>query len=265
MVTGIFAKLFGRFFSPTTKPIAPQRARIDLKEQPRRIYAIGDVHGRFDLLQKIENKIIEDAKGFDGAKLIIMLGDYVDRGPQSAEIISHLIAPPPKEFERICLAGNHEQVMLDFLNAPLSSENWLKFGGDATLRSYGISTEQITQNNLGSRKFAQVLKANVPDDHIAFLSELPSLVTTPDFLFVHAGIRPGVAIAQQVDEDLMWIRGKFLTHDWSRGQTIVHGHTPNDTPELINGRVNIDTGAYATDKLTAARVDGTGVTFLSTN
>ena len=263
-MAGFFAKLFGGFFSPATKPAIQQRACINLKEKPQRIYAIGDVHGRFDLLQKIENKIIKDAKDFDGTKLIVMLGDYVDRGPQSAEVISHLIAPPPTGFERICLAGNHEQVMLDFLHAPESSENWLKFGGDETLRSYGISPDLVTQNGLSSRKFAQILKANVPDDHLKFLSELPSIVTMPDYIFVHAGIRPGVEISQQVDQDLMWIRGKFLTHDWTDGPTIVHGHTPGDAPEIINGRVNIDTGAYATEKLTAARVDGSGVSFLST-
>jgi len=246
-------------------PIIPQRHHVRFEIQPDLIYAVGDVHGRFDLLLKLEEVIVKDAKDHPGKdKLIVMLGDYVDRGSQSAQVLDHLIAAPPEGFARVCLAGNHEQVMLNFLAAPLETENWLKFGGVETLGSYGIPPEQVYASNFGSRKFMQLLKSHLPDEHIRLLSDFPSMVVMQKYLFVHAGIRPGVKIDDQLDQDLMWIRGEFLKHDWTGDRTIIHGHTPRDQPEHILGRVNVDTGAYASERLTAARIEGNDITFLST-
>ena len=265
-MVGIISNIFNKILRRSASPVLPQRHHVRFENQPDLIYAIGDVHGRFDLLQKLEKMITADAKNYAGKdKLIVMLGDYVDRGPQSAQVLDHLIAAPPEGFVRTCLAGNHEQVMLNFLSAPSETENWLKFGGVETLGSYGIPPEQIYASKFASRKFTQLLKAHIPDEHIQFLTNLPSMVGMQKYLFVHAGIRPGVEVDKQLDQDLMWIRGDFLKHDWAGDRTIVHGHTPQNQPEQINGRVNIDTGAYASERLTAARIVGNNITFLFTS
>ncbi|MCP4182721.1 MAG: serine/threonine protein phosphatase [Hyphomicrobiales bacterium] len=242
-----------------------------IENRPDLIYAIGDVHGCYDLLLDLENLIINDADGVIGSKLIIMLGDYVDRGLRSREVIDHLIARPPSGFERICLAGNHEQMMSDFYNNPWGVWPWLEYGGDDTLASYGI----FEIHNLKNRNLELALKSCIPEGHVEFIDRLPSLLATPDFVFVHAGLRPNIPLSQQNDADLLWIRGDFMNSEslkiasskefaLEQNVRIVHGHIPNDEPVVSNTRICVDTGAYMSGELTALKIKSNGdISFLS--
>lgn len=241
---------------PTTSPRKEQRARLALDLEQTAIYAIGDVHGRLDLLRRLEEKIVADSTSHAGAKLIIMLGDYVDRGPDSAGVISHLIQPPPAGFERICLAGNHDVAMLNYLEGRLPLEGWLGMGAAQTLYSYGIDPERLS---VLYRKPAEIdvhVKADIPSAHTDFLRSLPVMVQSRRCVFVHAGIRPGIPLDAQTDEDLMNIRQGFLDAPEPFDRWIIHGHTRVKFPRAKGRRLSIDTGAFATGRLTALRVMG---------
>jgi serine/threonine protein phosphatase 1 len=219
------------------------------------IYAIGDVHGRLDLLLRLEDAIVADAADRPGRKLIVMLGDYVDRGPSSAQVLDHLMAPPAAGFARVCLAGNHEEMMLDFVRRPSSDADWLAYGGIETLMSYGLDRDEIL---LGMRSAAGLrrLAAAIPQHHLDFVRGLPGMLTVPGYIFVHAGVRPGVAMEAQRDEDLFWIRHEFIGSEADFGGVVVHGHTPMRSAEITPNRIGIDTGAFATGVLTAAAISG---------
>ena len=236
--------------------------RLTAAQRPALIYAIGDVHGCLDQLQALEARIVADAAGTAGDKWIVMLGDYVDRGPRSAQVLDHLIAPPPAGFSRISLRGNHDQAMLSALEDPRALDSWIGWGIESTLGSYGLGPSQMAELAAPGRAATrqQLLQAHIPDEHVAFLRNLPVLLSVPGYIFVHAGLRPGVATAQQRDRDLMWIRGEFLDAGYDFGATVVHGHTPVDAPELTPHRIGIDTGCYASGILTAVRIDDRGVT-----
>jgi len=255
-----FEGLFGRTAGPAST--AP---RLNAAERPALLYAIGDVHGCLDALKALEARIIADAADTPGEKWIVMLGDYVDRGPHSAQVLDHLTARPPSGFSRICLRGNHEEAMLDALEDPRAIDTWLGFGSEATLASYGLSATQIEDlarpGRAASRQ--QLLHAYVPDEHIAFLRNLPVMLTVPGYILVHAGLRPGVATTAQLDRDLMWIRGEFLAANHDFGAVVIHGHTPADEPYLSARRVGIDTACFASGTLTAVRVDDDGVRVLA--
>ncbi|WP_246658763.1 metallophosphoesterase family protein [Mesorhizobium sp. J18] len=217
------------------------------------IYAVGDVHGCLDQLLSLERKILADAAEIPGPKLIIMLGDYIDRGPASAQVIDHLAAEPPEGFDRICLAGNHEVMMLDYLERRESRARWLSLGADATLASYGIDHRRLRELYRNGEGIDEMIRETVPAAHAAFLRSLPVLVSAPGFLFVHAGIRPGVELADQKDEDLVSIRSEFYAKAHLIDRLVVHGHTPVERPMLEGKRLNIDTGAYFSGRLTAVR------------
>ncbi|WP_075290732.1 metallophosphoesterase family protein [Pararhizobium arenae] len=227
-----------------------QRRKHFLDQGPDHLYAIGDVHGCEDLLASLEAKIVADALARSGSKWIVMLGDYVDRGPKSASVLDRLTFRPPEGFQRFCLAGNHEEVMLDFLNNPSSDHRWLDFGGLETLYSYGIHKLP------GSRQaIRNVLLSHIPQEHISFLETLPSLISVPGLCLVHAGIRENVSLEEQVDSDLLWLRPRPTEgNSASRNFTVVHGHTPVPDVEMIQGRINVDTGAYLSAKLSAVRL-----------
>lgn len=235
--------------------------RLSAAERPPLIYAVGDVHGCLDALKALEAKISADAAGEPGEKWLVMLGDYVDRGPQSAQVLDHLTAPPPAGFVRICLRGNHEAAMLAALEDGARIERWLAFGGEATLASYGLNATQIsTLAGAGkARSKLQLLQAYVPDEHVAFLTGLPVMLSVPGYVFVHAGLRPGVPLERQRDSDLLWIRDEFLVADHDFGVVVVHGHTPAVEPFLSPRRIGIDTGCFASGRLTGLRVDANGV------
>lgn len=185
-----------------------------------------------------------------------MLGDYVDRGPRSAQVLDHLLEPPPAGFRRVALRGNHEQVLLDFLASPRRGESWLDFGAEATLASYGADPLVARR---GALPAAAALEALMPIEHREFLANLPTLLTVPGYAFVHAGLAPGVPLVRQNDADLIWIREPFLSADpLAEGLVVVHGHTPGRDPVVTPARICVDTAAFATGRLTAVRIPAEG-------
>jgi serine/threonine protein phosphatase 1 len=218
-----------------------------------RIYAIGDVHGRIDLLDQVFLKIDADLarRPVPRARQII-LGDYVDRGPHSKGVINRLIERGQTN-ELICLKGNHESCVLEFLRNPSSLLQWRALGGFETLRSYGVTglpPAEATAPYSECEKLAEEFARMLPASHWEFFSRLKLSFVCGDFFFVHAGVRPGVPLALQAEEDLLWIRDDFLLYEQDYGKVIVHGHTPVPELEILLNRINIDTGAYATGRLT---------------
>jgi serine/threonine protein phosphatase 1 len=237
---------------------SPKRARdgaprLKLEHQPDRIYAIGDVHGCLDLLKRLEAKIVADAAGAPGDKLIVMLGDLIDRGPASAQVIDHVLSRPPAGFGRISLLGNHESMMLAFIRDPRRGAIWLENGGRETLLSYGLPSDTLLRG-VALRVLENVIASHVPQEHIEFLERLPVLLDTPDAIFVHAGLRPGVKLEAQSDDDLIWFRDNYESDYAEFGRPVVHGHMPRAEALLAPFRIAIDTGAYANGRLTAVRV-----------
>lgn len=234
-------------------------AGIDLDEAKGpdgvRIYAIGDVHGRLDLLRGL-HAAIEGEIARDGVRdwRIVQLGDYVDRGPDSRGVLDFLSARQAADPRVVVLAGNHDLGFLDFLDEPDPDGLFANWGGDATARSYGVEANFRDVIRLDQTRAA--LERAVPRAHRRFLEGLPFSVEFGDFFFCHAGIRPGVALDRQAVQDLIWMREPFLGHRGLHPKVIVHGHTAEDEPELLPNRVNVDTRAYQSGRLTALAIDG---------
>ncbi|WP_112412250.1 metallophosphoesterase family protein [Hyphomicrobiales bacterium] len=237
-----------------TNGFGHRRRREWLEHLDMPTYVIGDVHGRYDLLSALERKIFADAARLPGRKLIIMLGDFIDRGPASAQVVSRLMAPPPNGFDRICLTGNHEMEMLSYVDGEISLEDWVALGGDATLASYGVDIPRLQQLYPKRKMLDTFIRTWLPDDHVNFLRSLPILLDTPKALFVHAGIDPDRSIADQQDDDLVFIRSRFYDSAQPLPKLIIHGHTPVQRAEVNGLRLNLDTGAFYTDRLSAARL-----------
>lgn len=233
---------------PTPSPRVPEGSRV---------YAVGDVHGRVDLLDEMFRLIERDAQGSQAArKVIVMLGDYLDRGPDAQGVMERLLAGPPAGFHLVPLKGNHEQFLLDFLADPEVLELWLWNGGRVTLASYGVE---------GYAEAARrALTDALPPAHLAFLEALPCRHVEGDYAFVHAGIQPGIALEDQSEFDLLWIRHPFLGSMADFGHVIVHGHSITPEPEVRSNRIGIDTGAYMTGRLTALALEGDRHWFLHT-
>jgi diadenosine tetraphosphatase ApaH/serine/threonine PP2A family protein phosphatase len=211
----------------------------------RRIYAIGDVHGRADLLEMMHRRIAADLELNPIANpLLICLGDYVDRGPDSAGVLDLLLEEAPAGMKRIALMGNHEALMLRFLVDESVAPVWLANGGDATLESYGI--DPLDSYERARRQLDRL----IPRPHRALLESLALSHSEGDYFFVHAGVKPGLALDQQRQEDMLWIRGEFLHSDADHGKIVVHGHSITAEPEIRPNRIGIDTGAYASGRLT---------------
>jgi len=227
----------------------------------RRIYAVGDIHGRADLLSELFKRIDDDLQARPITDSIqVFLGDYIDRGPNSRQVIDLLIARR-RRHNVLFLKGNHEDCALRFLSDPTTLSEWQKIGGVPTLLSYGVmptrSDDPETQH-----KVSTALREAMPDSHRRFIAGLPLSFTCGDFFFVHAGVRPGVPLQKQSQRDLLWIRDDFLLHEEDFGKVVVHGHTPVYKPDIQSNRINIDTGAYATGQLTCLVLEGHSVTFL---
>lgn len=217
----------------------------------RRIYAIGDVHGRADLLERLHRRIAMDAELNPIADpLLICLGDYVDRGPDSAGVINLLLEDAPAGMKRIALLGNHEALMLRFLVDESVAPVWLANGGDATLESYGV--DPLNSYEQARRELHRAL----PPAHRALLESLALSHSEGGYFFVHAGVKPGLALELQKREDMLWIRGEFLHSDADHGKVVVHGHSITAEPEIRPNRIGIDTGAYASDRLTCLVLEG---------
>ena len=210
-----------------------------------RIYAVGDIHGRLDLLERMIAAIARDAAAQGGSSLTITLGDYVDRGPQSRGVIDRLIVNPfPGDY--VALKGNHEALLEEFLADPQAGLHWQQLGGLQTLRSFGVRLPPRG----GFAQAAADLRAALSPAQQKFLASLKTSLAVGRYFFCHAGVRPGVPLDRQSEDDLLWIRQEFLDSDADFGKLVVHGHTPVVEPQVRANRINIDTGAFATGRLT---------------
>jgi serine/threonine protein phosphatase 1 len=226
-----------------------------------RIYAVGDVHGRADLLKQLFSRVDEDLKEHPIAETIhIFLGDYIDRGQDSAAVLDLLIERA-RTHRMACLKGNHEFFLFEFLENPGVLKHWEQYGGLPTLASYGL-TPTINADPKEQAALSASLRNAIPKSHSQFLAGLKLCFTFGDFFFVHAGVRPGMPLSRQCEEDLLWIRDEFLLHEKPFEKIIVHGHTPVMEPDVRSNRINIDTGAYATGRLTCLRLERDKIEFV---
>jgi serine/threonine protein phosphatase 1 len=226
-----------------------------------RIYAIGDIHGRLDLLDEVVARIDADMDRHPASDAIrVFLGDYIDRGPDSKRVLDRLInycvAQPT-----VCLMGNHEAFLREFLKNPDTLSIWSGCGGLDTLLSYGLAPT-ASPNAAGQRKLASDLDRVFPSSHRTFLGSLRPYFICGDFFFVHAGVRPGICLTEQSEDDLLWIREEFLLCQDDFGKVVVHGHTPVREPDVRPNRINIDTGAYATGRLTCLALESDTIRFI---
>lgn len=225
-----------------------------------RIYAIGDVHGCARTLDALGERIAQDIAARPVAEVLeIFLGDYVDRGADTAGVIERVAADVPGRT-RVRLMGNHEDAMLDALNDGTRMARWLAFGGEATLRSYGIEPREHAHD---SQSLQPLARSVIPEAHVTFLENLSLRHEEPGYLFVHAGIRPGVPLAEQEAQDLLWIREEFYEAKDPLPAFVVHGHTPVNEPEILPHRANIDTGAVYGNALSALVLEGEELRVLS--
>lgn len=234
------------------------------------IYAIGDVHGRYDLLHALLGEIGRDAADVHPGvtPLLVLCGDYVDRGPSSAEVIAALTwLQRSTAVEARLLAGNHEAMLLDFLDRPAEHGGWLSVGGFETVRSYGVDLPATFDHKdpVALKSVRDSLLDVMPTSHYCLLQNLELYVEAGDYAFVHAGVAPGVALASQTRDDLLWIRGEFLDHPQPAKSIIVHGHTwTDDRAQVLPHRIGIDTGAYETGTLTALHIFGDRLDIIQT-
>jgi serine/threonine protein phosphatase 1 len=219
-----------------------------------RIYAIGDVHGRADLLEQVFSQIDAHIAAYPvDHPLQVLVGDYIDRGPYSREVLDRLIERSGSS-RMVLLKGNHETFIPDFLRDPSMFGSWSQMGGLETLMSYGV-IPSLNADAKTQKEFAIALQAALPKSHRAFLAGLKSSFSCGGFFFVHAGVKPGVPFDEQREADLLWIRDEFLFHEEKFGKVVVHGHTPVRTVDMRPNRINIDTGAYATGKLSCIIIE----------
>ncbi len=228
-----------------------------------RVYCIGDVHGRHDLLLDLHRMIEDDAAAYDGARTVVYLGDLVDRGMESMEVVDELLHRPLDGFESVCLMGNHEQTMLDFLAYPEQAAGWLSWGGRETLASYGVRVP-VGMKKPDVVEVRDELASRIPEAHVDFLRKMPFFHACGDYLFVHAGIRPGVPLQEQSNSDLLWIRNEFLDDERDHGFVVVHGHTISDEVQVKPNRIGLDTGAFCTGVLSCMVLEGSDRRFLQT-
>ena len=232
--------------------------KLDAASVPegQRVYAIGDIHGMADLLQKLLTKITLDiAEHPEEEARIVFLGDYVDRGKDSRRVLDYLLSddiPAPSTY----LLGNHEELMLGFLEEPELAEQWRHFGGLETLNSYGVDVDEVLRGR-GYERARNELVRRIPDSHLRFLQDLLSSTECGGYFFCHAGVQPNVPLAQQTRSDLLWARDEFLRFDGRFEKVVVHGHTPCEEVHFRPNRINVDTGAYATQRLSAVCLVGT--------
>jgi serine/threonine protein phosphatase 1 len=238
--------------------------RVYAGPEGKRLYAVGDIHGRLDLLDQLLGQVEDDilARPVETAALVF-LGDLIDRGPDSAGVIERLRNLQAFPAKSLFLLGNHEEILLRVLaGEPGLAYDWLGFGGDACAESYGVSASSLQA--MDEDRIALVLGKAMPKSHVEFLKSFGDTFRFGDYLLVHAGIRPGVAIEEQQPHDLRWIRHPFLSDGHDHGCMVIHGHTISDGIDQRSNRLGIDTGAYRTGVLTAAVVEGEELRFLAT-
>ena len=232
----------------TSKPAAPRGHRA---------YVVGDIHGRLDLLEQLLELIEQDTSKRRKLKnTVVFLGDLIDRGPASAEVVERLRTYKPQFANTAFVMGNHEEVLLRVLDGDSALlGQWLKFGGAQCLRSYG--SDPVALKKMPPEQAIALVRQTVPQTHADFLRSFADTISFGGYLFVHAGVRPGTSLADQTQSDLRWIREPFLQDDCDHGFVVVHGHTISERVELRSNRIGIDTGAYRTGVLTALGLEGT--------
>ena len=254
-------RLFNR--PPKAAPAAPLSTPAGLSAGSV-VWAIGDIHGRLDLLDRLLSAIVDQDGHRDGAPPgLVFLGDYIDRGSQSCGVIDRLVdlADDPA-FETHFLKGNHEDKMLEFLDDPTVGAAWCDYGGAQALESFGLKVPVLKHRPEGWVSLSSDLAHRLSQRQRAFLESLKYSVVIGGYFFAHAGARPGVRLEDQSDQDLMWVRGSFLNSDTRFERVVVHGHTPADDPHIDHRRIGIDTRAYESGVLTAVRLEGLGHSFL---
>jgi serine/threonine protein phosphatase 1 len=238
------------------------RERRHLDRQPEAIYAIGDLHGRADLMVLMEEEIARDAAAIPGEKWIVWLGDTIDRGPKAAKVIDRFVRQRADGFTRICLAGNHELAMAEFLDDPSPTHPWLSYGGLQTLLSYGIPWDRL--QGAGKSKLRDLVASHIPEEHAEWVAGLPVMLTTPHHVLVHAGLRPGTPVERQTDRDFAWFDDGLAADYTDIGKVVVHGHVVVEQPLDGPARICVDTGAVDSGVLTAVRLTGpTGRKFIA--
>jgi len=226
------------------------------------LYVIGDIHGCSDLLDRMIAAIRADLTASPVEEcLTVTLGDYIDRGPDSRGVLDRLIKNPfPTAF--VALKGNHEAMLENFLLDPTIASQWRQFGGLETLTSYGVPVSSLMLGR-DYGETAEVLKAALPAAHLEFIESLQTSLSIGRYFLCHAGVRPGIPLESQSVDDLLWIRRSFLDSRADFGKIVVHGHTPAEEPEVLANRINVDTGAYMTGRLTCVALGREPARFLS--
>ena len=248
---GILTRLFGGAEPSERNP----SQQLHLSELPPLTYVIGDIHGMSDLYRKLERHIAAEADG--QPCLIVCVGDVVDRGQDSAGVIDQLMATPPKGLQRLVLMGNHEEMFLEFLTAPHSKHPWLSYGGRETLASYGIYGDPMQGFEIPTKRLRQMIEASIPAEHVSWMRNLPMALNLGGRYFVsHSGIDPNKPLEMQTSRDLMWTRGMNVAPP--EGITVIHGHTPVEAVGVTGPYINVDTGAYASGRLSAVRLTPAG-------
>ena len=226
-----------------------------------RVYAIGDIHGCYVELKKLLKAIKKDLEDYDGESRLVFLGDYVDRGPDSKAVIEKLVSGKLPGDKQHFLLGNHEEAMMKVMDGKSKRANdWLSFGGRQMMESYGVGKKELYE---AGGDVGAILREVMPKSHRKFFEKLKLKKQIGDYLFVHAGIRPGVPIDEQEQGDLVWIRDRFLKSDRDHGVVVVHGHTISEKPQNKANRIGVDTGCYATGQLTAVRLQGSERAFIT--
>lgn len=263
--------------TPTRSEAAPIVDRVTHAPDGECLYAIGDIHGRRDLLERLIEQIEEDSASLpEGTKrTLVFLGDYIDRGLQSRDVIDLLVSDRLKDFETVFLMGNHEEALLRFLQDASFGKQWVRYGGGETLYSYGFqppntrtsltSHEAMQAAQKAWEKVWQEFRARLPQEHLAFYSSLLPYHVAGDYMFVHAGMRPNVPLDQQSERDMLWIRDEFLDDTQPFEHLVVHGHTPADGIFRDNRRIGLDTGAFISGRLSAAKLFKSEISFLETS
>ena len=233
----------------------------------RRLYAIGDVHGRADLLGALLRQIDADLRQHgraETAPTLVFLGDYVDRGLESRRCVDLLLELAARPLETHFLKGKHDAALLNFLANPTSGDRWLRKGGAETLFSYGVQAPLNRHSTRELARTADALRAAMPAAHLNFFDRLKLHVRFGDYLFVHAGLKPGLPLEKQQERDLLSIGEPFLKARKEWPFVVVHGHSPVERFYRDARRIGVDTGAYATGRLSAVCLEGDAVRLLST-
>lgn len=225
-------------------------------------WVVGDIHGCLSLYQDLEQEIVSDGARVRGPKLIVLVGDIVDRGPDSSGVIEHVMGPPPPGFQRVCLLGNHEDMMLRFMDEPVAGHGWLQYGGAETLSSYGVLKDPVRGYAIQPGRLRKLARERIPERHLNFLRKLPHCLETGPYFLSHAGVNPDKPMTAQTKNDLVWAR--HYTDETCQApvglgrRRVIHGHIPVVRVDLSHWHINVDTGACETGRLSAVRLADTG-------